>query len=647
MIRYLRWPDRHDIAVLLAWLVCSGLYLWTANGVVVDDRTDYWHHYEYLVDGFLSGHLHLSVEPSKELLALPDPYDPKLNTAYRLWDASLYRGHYYLYYGPAPAVLLMLPWKVVTGHHLPQRLAAGAFAVLGMGALALLLAGVRRRHFPAVSAPILFFAVMLVGHITWLPVILRRPAFWELPIVTAAAMFWWSLYCFWRHHEGGKSGRWAVAAGIALAFLIAARPTYLIIACLMVMLFVLPFEGTSPWTIYVRRLLPAGIPLALGVCALLVYNYARFGSITEFGQSYQLWGFTNQSTQVDERFVHHFSLAYFPFNARCYFLSVPDLGVYFPFFHTATDGTPPSGYIATEEVFGLLVSMPVQLFAGAALFSAWRNRKDAARLPVHRLVLIATLASAVAAAILFCFAGACSRYIVELVAGWSVITGLGFLTVLDPDNPGPRLGVLRLTGIVAAVWSMIFIWLASYDFRAFARITQPMAYPMIAGTLNYPSYWAACSTAQRFGPVALDIHLAPKPETGSAVLLGTGSESMMNQLVIERLGPTEFRLRLKANAQVLAETPPLHSDGPVIHVECAAPWLYPPAAHPYWRANYADERDRELRQTLYAIIVNGAVYGRQSRFGFDATRFEPEVRTAASGPGACAWVESWSRVDPP
>ena len=107
-----------------------------------------WHHYEYMVDGFLSGHLYLSLPPPKELLALPDPYDPTQNIRYRLWDVSLYQGKYYLYYGPTPALLLMLPWKVVTGHHLPQRLATGIFAVAGFAAIALLAgAGVRRRYF--------------------------------------------------------------------------------------------------------------------------------------------------------------------------------------------------------------------------------------------------------------------------------------------------------------------------------------------------------------------------------------------------------------------------------------------------------------------------------------------------------------------
>jgi hypothetical protein len=300
MIRFLRQPDSHAVAALCAWLICSALYLWTANGIVIQekDRLNAWHHYEYLVDGLLAGHLYLSPGPSKELLALPDPYDPKANLPYRLWDASLYQGHYYLYYGPTPALLLMLPWKVVTGCHLPQRLATAIFAVAGLSALTLLMAGIRRRCFPAASSALLFWTIILIGHVNWLPVVLRRPAFWELPIVTAAALFWWSLYFLWRYHESGGSRGWTLAAGVSLGLALGVRPTYVFAACFIAVLFAFPFERGFAWQTYLRRLFPAAIPLAIGVGGLLVYNYARFGRLLEFGQSCQLWATDERSFRL-------------------------------------------------------------------------------------------------------------------------------------------------------------------------------------------------------------------------------------------------------------------------------------------------------------------------------------------------------------
>jgi len=633
-------PSSHATAAFLAWFACSALYLWTANGVAIrdDDRTNAWHHYEYLVDGFLQGHLHLSIEPSKELLALPDPTDPQQNRAYRLWDASLYQGKYYLYYGPSPALLLMLPWKAVTGHHLPQRLATGVFAATGLGALALLLAGLRRRFSPSASPVLLFWAIVLTGHLAWLPVILRRPAFWELPIVTAAALFWWSVYFLWRYHESGGLRGWAVAGGVALAFLLGARPTYLFTAGFVALLFTLPWVQGESLGDRLRRFLPAGVPLALGIGGLLAYNYARFGSPFEFGQSYQLWG-------IDERSVRHFSTAFIPFNAWCYLFSLPDVGPYFPFFHPAWTFDAPRDYIATEEVYGLLFSTPAQALGLAAAWEAWRSRADLGRRSLRIVIAASAVASLLTGAVLFCFAGACSRYVVELAAGGSVVAGAGMLALCS--SRGSLIsGVLRLLAIVAAAWSVTCVWLASYEFRGFARITQPVVYRTVARILNYPSYWAASRDNMAFGPVALEIRLAEKPTNDSAILLAAGSQSMMNRLIIDRVAPGQVKLRLTVNDLVIVETPTVACHGPAFHMVCEAPWLYPPAAHPFWDS-FTDPSERQLRQTTFAIEVGGIRHARQTIWGFDATRLEPWVRTEAAQSHSCAWVERILGLEPP
>ena len=67
----------------------------------------------------------------KELLALKDPWDPVANAPYRLHDASLYNGHYYVYFGPVPVITLYLPWRIVTGWSIPNNLAVILFLLAG------------------------------------------------------------------------------------------------------------------------------------------------------------------------------------------------------------------------------------------------------------------------------------------------------------------------------------------------------------------------------------------------------------------------------------------------------------------------------------------------------------------------------------
>lgn len=79
-----------------------------------------------LAQAFLAGHLYLTIPPDPRLLALPDPYDPGQNHLYRL-PASLYKDRYYLYWGPAPVLLLFLPFRAPTGLYFPENLAGVLF----------------------------------------------------------------------------------------------------------------------------------------------------------------------------------------------------------------------------------------------------------------------------------------------------------------------------------------------------------------------------------------------------------------------------------------------------------------------------------------------------------------------------------------
>ena len=72
-------------------------------------------YYGSLADALLQGQLHLLQQPSPELVALSDPYDPSLNAPFRtdLHDMSLYKDRLYLYFGITPALLLWLPTRLM------------------------------------------------------------------------------------------------------------------------------------------------------------------------------------------------------------------------------------------------------------------------------------------------------------------------------------------------------------------------------------------------------------------------------------------------------------------------------------------------------------------------------------------------------
>src|SRR6266536_3088345 len=115
-----RWP----IVVLIALLVGS-YYLWAvrASSTRFEWKSDLGDFYDLLGRGFASGHLYLPIQPSPLLLAQPNPWDPSVDWSLKQQDMALYHGRYYLYFGAAPAVLLFTPWRLITGHDLPQTFA--------------------------------------------------------------------------------------------------------------------------------------------------------------------------------------------------------------------------------------------------------------------------------------------------------------------------------------------------------------------------------------------------------------------------------------------------------------------------------------------------------------------------------------------
>src|SRR6266851_4510593 len=88
-------------------------------------------YYDLLARGFAAGHLYLPSEVSPHLLEKTDPYDPAIDDSLKLFDAALYDGRYYLYHGAGPAVLLFLPWRILTGLDLPENYASFLFCFGG------------------------------------------------------------------------------------------------------------------------------------------------------------------------------------------------------------------------------------------------------------------------------------------------------------------------------------------------------------------------------------------------------------------------------------------------------------------------------------------------------------------------------------
>jgi hypothetical protein len=223
------WSRRVVVACVSAAVVW--IYFWIARPAVsqLGNSVAKEAYYNLLVDGFGDGHLYLKKDPLPEMARLANPYDPLQNSHYRLHDATYYRGRYYIYFGVTPALVLFLPYRMLTGGYLWHAEAVAIFCAGSFLIAVGLLMATRRRYFPGVRTVVMVFLVFGLGLANAMPIMLRRPDVWEVPIACASFFVMMSLAAIWRALHAGRGGiMWVVGASVAYGLAVGARPPILL-----------------------------------------------------------------------------------------------------------------------------------------------------------------------------------------------------------------------------------------------------------------------------------------------------------------------------------------------------------------------------------------------------------------------------------
>jgi len=304
--------------------------------------------------------LNLKVQPPTGLLQLDDPYDPRANVDYRagdqLHDLSLYKGKLYSYFGPAPAILLYIPFRALRVGDISPTLATLIFCTLGfLFSLALfrLLARWCLGTIPVWMQCVAVFVLGLGVPTAWMIYIGRD---YEATIACAYMLLFGGAYLLARGILIRSSGTFVALGSAALGLAVAARPTMVVAGFFLVVAAILVVRARFDSG---RRntLLAAIIAPYVAIGALIaVYNFARFDSIFEFGQSYQLAGF-------NPRTYDYGSFSYLPKGLFYYLFSRARVMNEYPYLFLRTSELDPSGILQNrgyynEPVAGLFTNMP-------------------------------------------------------------------------------------------------------------------------------------------------------------------------------------------------------------------------------------------------------------------------------------------------
>jgi hypothetical protein len=194
--------------------------------------------------------------------------------------------------------------------------------------------------------------------------------------------------------------------------------------------------------------------------------------------------------------------------------------------------------------------------------------------------------------------------------------------------------------VALGAWTAAFVFLASEDYDGIARATRPGAYAALARVCDYPSLWWARAAKIPFGSADLSIRIPDAPATGTVALLESGRRDHLSQLLLVRERPDEARLELvEDGSSVVVLSAAFPARGAVVRARVVAPWLYPPAPHPFWDA-YPDPAVRRAMQGGFMLQVDGGAPAAADARSEDAEELTPRVEARGDPGSEVGWVES-------
>ncbi len=409
------------------WLMTAGTW------VQMPAKTFY---YDWLASAFRHGQLAIEQKPPAAMLALANPYDPAQRVGIpQPWDVSLYKGQYFLYWGPLPALLLMVV-KLFTASPISDSYPLLAFQYSLFLVESVLLFRIWRRFMPDMSLWVLTGSLFLIGLGTPAPWIIELPAIYSAAVSAGAAFFMAGLLAAFVALDHNPPRLWWLAlAGLFWATSVGSRISQVLpvgLACLFILLALLRGHKLSEWRMRARPIAALGVPLLLGTMALCWYNWARFDSIFETGIKYQLAGVPVQ--QYGNRM---FSPVFMVQNTYVYFLYPPVVRPSFPYFRPArelnvniTPLIPLPEMWNAQETTGLLLNSPWIVLGMAAVYWAVRRRpgiKEHDTRPWILRWMIGVLAGTFGAACIFflMFFWAAERYLFDFIPPLLILGVLG------------------------------------------------------------------------------------------------------------------------------------------------------------------------------------------------------------------------------
>ena len=395
--------------------------------------------YEQQFDAFLKGQLYLDFAPDERILALENPYDPAARAetgAWYPWDRALFDGKYYSYFGIAPILSVYLPYYALTGALPAPQTVCFLLAVVGVVAIAMLVLRLVRLFVPDCNFCALVLSIFAAVSGSLLYMVQSSADMYYIAVqsgITHLALFLLFAFCAYKQPKTGKSALFLLFSALNLVLTVLSRPNLALYALLVVPIFLCIFFGKEGTRLQKRvKLFSFAVPTALGAAGVMWYNFARFGSVLEFGATYQL-------TVCDVSQYRFLGTLVLPALYH-YFFQFPQLKNAFPYIQLTFESFPNNApYVYTARMLGVF-SMP-SLASLALCPATYGKKKSFVKSVTFTLAAISCLMLAYFDT---CFAGVCVRYLADIATVAAVFSGVILLdlqTLFSKNKSGVQYAV--------------------------------------------------------------------------------------------------------------------------------------------------------------------------------------------------------------
>ena len=258
------------------------------NGEIPEHRDQY----EKITEAFLDGHLDFGYEVDNRLLELDNPYDPekrdKENVSFN-WDHSFYNGKYYMYFGVVPVIVTFLPYRIITGHSLTTFHATQLYVALFILGVFYCFYLLGKKWFKALPISV-YIMLSTAFSVMSTCLAVSRPAMYCTAIAAGIAFMIWSIsFSLKAVCESKKiSLLYATIGSLLGALVFGCRPPVGLGNLIIFALMIYYIKNSRSHRFRFIKVLSCAFPYVFVGALLMLYNYLRFNSVFEFGQSYQL-----------------------------------------------------------------------------------------------------------------------------------------------------------------------------------------------------------------------------------------------------------------------------------------------------------------------------------------------------------------------